>query len=127
MDIDNCLIQCGNILHRAFVPSISPPLTSDNFVQLQNQWGGGCVLSLHDSNFADDWLNDHYEPECLVDLRKIGIGGPVPSMLSVDAPALTIFGPMSEQIIVKGETLSKLSGFPVIIRPATEEPFAIYE
>ena len=127
MDIDNCLIQCSNILCRAFVPSISPPSTSDNFVRLQNQWGGGCVLSVHDSNFADDWLNDHYDHECLVDLRTNGIGGPVPSMLSVDAPALTIFGPMSEWIIEKGETLSKLSGFPVIIRPATEEPFAIFE
>ena len=99
----------------------------DSFVRLQSQCERRCVLSVHDSDLADDWLNDHYEHDCLVDLRKNNIGGPVPSMLSVDAPALTIFGPMSEWIIEKGETLSKLSGFQVIIRPATEEPFAIFE
>ena len=48
-------------------------------------------------------------------------------MLSVDAPALTIFGPMSEQIIEKADALAKNSGFPVIIRPAAEEPFVTFE
>ena len=99
----------------------------DSFVRLQSQCGIRCVLSVHDSDLADDWLNDHYEHDCLVDLRKNNIGGPVPSMLSVDAPALTIFGPMSAHIIEKADTLANLSGFPVMIRPATEEPFATLE
>jgi hypothetical protein len=43
-------------------------------------------------------------------------------MLSVDSPALTIFGLMSSQVIEMADELAKLSGFPVIIRPATEDP-----
>jgi hypothetical protein len=45
-------------------------------------------------------------------------------MLSVDAPALTIFGSMSPQIIQTASQLAELSGFPVTIRPAKEDPSA---
>jgi hypothetical protein len=107
-----------------FVPSVSPPL-SDNFAALQSQWEGGCVLSVHDSGLADDWLDRHYEHECIVNIRKNGIGGPIASMLSIDAPALTIFGSMSSQIIEMAGELAKLSGFPVTIRPVTEDPFVL--
>jgi len=103
---------------------VSPSLTSDDFVRFQRQWEGGCVFSVHDSILADDWLNRHYEHEFLVNLRAMDIGGPLASMLSVDTPALTIFGSMSPQIIGMANQLAKLSGFPIMIRPVTENPSA---
>lgn len=104
------------------VPRVSPPLVYDAGLWLQSQWEGGCVFSVHDSRLADDWLNDHHEHKCLVNLRANGIGGPLPSMLSVDVPALTIFGSMSPQTIKIADELAKLSDFPVIIRPTTDDP-----
>ena len=87
-----------------------------------NQWEGGCLFSVYDSNLADDWVNCYYDHECLVNLRANKIGGPIPSMLSVNAPALAIFGSMSPKMIELADELAKLSSFPVIIRPATEDP-----
>ncbi|KIM73277.1 hypothetical protein PILCRDRAFT_731139 [Piloderma croceum F 1598] len=104
-----------------------PPLALDDSVQLQSQWHGGCILSVHDSGLADDWLYNHYKHEFLVQIRTNNIGGPVASMLSVDVPALTIFAPMSSQIIEMANGLSQLSSFPVIIRPTTEDPSAYFK
>jgi hypothetical protein len=42
-------------------------------------------------------------------------------MLSIDTPALTIFGLMSPQLVEMAAKLAQLSGFPVMIRPVTEE------
>jgi hypothetical protein len=105
-----------------FFRSGSPPLTSDDFIRLQRQWKGGCILSVHDSGLADDWLNHHYEHEYFVQLRANGIGGPVASMLTIDTPALTIFGSISARVVEMAGKLAQLSGFPVMIRPVTEEP-----
>ena len=117
----------GEPLCKAFVFSVSPPLTSDDIAQLQGKWDGGCIFSVHDSSVADDWLYDHYEHECLVNLRANKIGGPIPSMFSVDAPALSIFGSMSSKIIEMARELAKLSGFPVTIRPVTEYPSVLFK
>jgi hypothetical protein len=43
-------------------------------------------------------------------------------MLSIDTPALTIFGLMSARLVEMADELAQLSGFPVMIRPVTEEP-----
>jgi hypothetical protein len=95
---------------------------------LESQWkGGGCILSVHDSGPADDWIDEHYEDEFLVNLRANEIGGPLASMLSVDELALTIFGPMTPQIIKTADELAKLSRFPVIIRPATQDPSVYFK
>jgi hypothetical protein len=95
---------------------------SDDLVRLQSQWKGGCVLSVHDSVLADNWLDYHCDHEFLANLRVYKLGGPVASMLSFDTPALTIFGTISSQVIEIAGELAQLSGFPVIIRPATEDP-----
>ena len=108
-------------------PSVSPPLVADDFVGSRSQWKGGCILSVHDSGPADDWLNQHYEHDLLVDLRANGFGGPVASMLSVDTQALTIFGSMSSKMIEIADMLAQLSGFPVIIRPVTEDPSTYFK
>lgn len=82
---------------------------------------------MHDSTSADDWLDRHYDHECLVTLRANKIGGPVASMLSVDMPALTIFGPMSSQVIHMADKLARLSDFPVTIRPVMEDPSTYFK
>jgi len=43
-------------------------------------------------------------------------------MLSVDSPALTIFGKMSASLIRVAEKLANFSGFPVIVRLLEEDP-----
>jgi hypothetical protein len=102
-------------------------LTSDDFNRIQSQWEGGCVFSVHDSGLADDWLDRYYGHEFLRNLRTNEIGGPVASMLSVDAPGLTIFGSISSELIEMADGLAKLSGFPVMIRPTTEDPSICFE
>jgi len=114
---------CWQCLTKSFVSSVLSPLTSDDFNQLQSQWEGGCIFSVHDSNLADDWLDRHYEHKFLLNLHMREIGGPVASMLSVDVPGLTIFGSISSEVIKMAEGLAKLSGFPVMVRPTTEHPF----
>jgi hypothetical protein len=73
---------------------------------------------------AEQWLDQYYDHDCLQKLRTRGIQGPIPSMLSFDAPALTIFGLMSPQIINIADELANLSGFPIVIRPVMEDPSA---
>jgi hypothetical protein len=48
-------------------------------------------------------------------------------MLSVNAPALTIFGSMSPKMMELADELAKLSNFPVIIRPVAEDPSAHFK
>ena len=123
----NDTIGSGDCLTQSIVCSVSPSLTSNDFIRLQNEWKGGCVFSVHDAVLADNLLNRNYEHECLVNLRANDIGGPIASMLSVDAPALTIFGSMSPRVIEMAKQLAELSSFPVTIRPATEDPSASFE
>jgi hypothetical protein len=93
---------------------------------LESEWKrGGCVLSVYDSALADQWINKHHNDEFIVNLRAKKIGGPVASMLSVDVQALTIFGTMTPRLVKIAEKLAELSAFPVVIRPAMEDP-AVY-
>ena len=43
-------------------------------------------------------------------------------MLSIDSPALIIFGEMSVSLIRVAEMLTNFSGFPVIVRSLKEYP-----
>jgi hypothetical protein len=77
---------------------------------------------VHDSNLVDTWIDLNYEHQFLVLLREKSVGGPLASMLSVESPALTIFGAMSTELIRMANELAELSGFPVIVRPLEEDP-----
>ena len=98
------------------------PLGIDDFTRLKSQWSGGCILSVHDSVLADAWIDTNYEHKCLVALREHNIGGPVASMLSVELPALAIFGTISIPLIQIADELAELSGFLVMVRPLSEDP-----
>jgi hypothetical protein len=79
-------------------------------------------VSVHDSDFVDVWIDVNYDHRFLVLLREKCVGGPVASMLSVESPALTIFGAMSVELIQMANELAELSGLPVIVRPLEEDP-----
>ena len=98
----------------------SKPRTLDK--TLDNKWNGGCILSVWDSDLVDAWVDENYDQPLLVLIRKRHIGGPIPSMLSVDSPALTICGQMSVSLIRVAEKLANLSDFPVIMRSPEEDP-----
>ena len=89
---------------------------------LDHTWNGSCILSVWDSDLADTWVDENYDKPLLVLIPKQHIGGPIPSMLSVDSPALTIFGKMSVYLIRVAEKLANFSGFPVIVRSFEEDP-----
>jgi hypothetical protein len=77
---------------------------------------------VHDSDLVDIWIDLNYEHQFLVQLREKSVGGPLASMLSVESPALTIFGAMSVELIRMANELAELSGLPVIVRPLEEDP-----
>ena len=89
---------------------------------VDHEWNGGCIVSVSDSNLADDWVNKHYDHALLVRIRDKEIRGPFPSMLSVSSAALAIFGVISVSLIRVAEELADFSGFPVIVRPLEEDP-----
>jgi len=89
---------------------------------LDYTWNGGCLLSVWDSDLAEAWVDENYDQPLLVRIRKRHIGGPIPSMLSADSPALTIFGKMSVSLIRVAEKLANFSGFPVIVKSPEEHP-----
>jgi hypothetical protein len=97
-------------------------MSPDDFPCFNSSWDGGCVLSVHDSNLVDSWINENYDHQFLTLLRQKGIGGPIASMLSVESPALAIFGKMSVQLIQTANELAEFSAFPVIIRPLEDDP-----
>ena len=69
------------------------------------------------------WVDENYDNLLLVLIHERQIGGPIPSMLSVDLAVLAIFGTMSVSLISIAGTLANLSYFPVIVRPPEEDPF----
>jgi hypothetical protein len=95
----------------------------DDFTLLSSQWNsGGCVLSVYDSDFADTWIDVHYDHALLVKLRQQGVGGPVAMMLSVESEALAIFGETSARLVHLADELADISGFPVVVRPLGDDP-----
>lgn len=80
------------------------------------------MLSMHDSDCVDAWIDANYDQKCVVTLRENNIGGPIASMLSVKLAALAIFGKISASLIQMAEELAEVSGFPVMIRPFREDP-----
>ncbi|KAJ7899677.1 hypothetical protein B0H13DRAFT_1883764 [Mycena leptocephala] len=66
---------------------------------------------------------DHYEDPLLETMRSHGLGGPIAAMLCPDAQALVIFGSILDSWVLKaGKLLAKEFGFPVMIRPPTDDP-----
>ncbi|KAJ7188967.1 hypothetical protein C8R46DRAFT_1184220 [Mycena filopes] len=102
-------------------PSTPEPLAGlDEFSKhLPN---GGTILSIHRPTTSLAWIEDNYDLPEVKSIRK-KFGGPLAMMLSAEKPALAIFGPHSSRKMAKlAQGLANRSKFPVISRPAADNP-----
>ncbi|KAJ7857901.1 hypothetical protein B0H13DRAFT_1902087 [Mycena leptocephala] len=84
---------------------------------------GGCLISIHEPAEAALWIEDNWDDRLLTFIRHSGCSGPFAWMLSPAEPALAIFGNFEDPIIVNmADSLADLSGFPVVIRPSSDNP-----
>jgi hypothetical protein len=68
-------------------------------------------------------MEDNWNDPVLTSIRNSGCGGPFAWMLSPTKPALAIFGGYNEPVVVNmAQTLAHSSGFPVVIRPPSDNP-----
>ncbi|KAF8171557.1 hypothetical protein K438DRAFT_191867 [Mycena galopus ATCC 62051] len=68
-------------------------------------------------------MEDNWDSSLLNYIRTSGCGGPFAWMLSPTKPALANFGRYNESVVVNmAQNLAEASGFPVVIRPATDNP-----
>ncbi|KAJ7038626.1 hypothetical protein C8F04DRAFT_1179640 [Mycena alexandri] len=97
--------------------------TTNDLTCLQASHGLGALLSVHDPTEAATWIEDHWDSELLTSIRHGGWGGPLSCMLSPEEPALAIFGSYENPTVVNmAQSLTKASGFPVVIRSACDNP-----
>ncbi|KAJ7630140.1 hypothetical protein B0H17DRAFT_541970 [Mycena rosella] len=83
----------------------------------------GCSVSVHEPVAAIAWIENNWEHPLLNSFQDKSCGGPLALMLSPQKPALALFGPYNDpSIATSAQSLAKLSGFPVVIRPLDENP-----
>ncbi|KAJ7887830.1 hypothetical protein B0H14DRAFT_2694749 [Mycena olivaceomarginata] len=85
---------------------------------------GGCLVSTHEPTEATSWLEANWDksPVALI-LHSASWGGPFAWMLSPEEPALVIFGSYKDPVLVDAaQSLANSSGFPVVVRPADDNP-----
>jgi hypothetical protein len=69
------------------------------------------------------WIEDHWDDDLLTSVQNNGCDGPFAWMLAPDEPALAIFGYYNDPKVVNtAQFLAESSGFPVVIRPACDNP-----
>jgi hypothetical protein len=80
-------------------------------------------MSVHEPTEAASWIEENWENPFLTSIQKSSCGGPFACMLSPTEPALAIFGCYDNPVVVNiAESLAGLSGFPVVIRPPSDNP-----
>ncbi|KAJ7033425.1 hypothetical protein C8F04DRAFT_1104696 [Mycena alexandri] len=88
---------------------------------------GGTILSIHRPTTSLAWLEENYNLPVVKFIRKKFVG-PLAMMLFPDTPALAIFGPHSSQKMARlAQGLANKSRFPVISRPAADNPMLQFE
>ncbi|KAJ6448586.1 hypothetical protein C8R45DRAFT_1046037 [Mycena sanguinolenta] len=88
---------------------------------------GGNAHSTHRPVDAENWVELNYDSILLKSLRTVGLGGPLATMLSIDMPALAIFGSfLDDRVLELAQMLSEASALPVMIRPAADNPITIF-
>jgi hypothetical protein len=84
---------------------------------------GGCLIGLAYDVECQNWVDEHFNDDLIVDIGKRGIGGPLPSMMGINKPALVLFGsPAAEEVLHSAEALANYSKYPVIIKSSAENP-----
>ncbi|KAJ7859320.1 hypothetical protein B0H14DRAFT_2746942 [Mycena olivaceomarginata] len=107
---------------RPETPVDSFTIQDSAFIQA-NLGAEGCLVSVHEPTEAASWTEDNLNDPVLTSIRNSGCGGPFAWMLSPTKPALAIFGSYNEPVVVNmAQTLAHSSGFPVVIRPPSDNP-----
>ncbi|KAJ7840650.1 hypothetical protein B0H13DRAFT_1910624 [Mycena leptocephala] len=85
---------------------------------------GGIILSVYQPATSLAWLEENHNMPIMKFIRNHEIySGPVAMMLFPDTSAIAIFGPHSEEKMAKlAQKLANISNFPVIARPAPDDP-----
>lgn len=82
---------------------------------------GGCLIALVCDMDCQTWLEEHFDDDLLVKIRERGIGGPLPSVMGVNQPALVLFGASADSDVLHfAEVLANHSMYPVIVQPLSE-------
>ncbi|KAJ7127950.1 hypothetical protein C8R44DRAFT_979446 [Mycena epipterygia] len=114
----------GDDVPQTYGSSTSKSLSMNDVNCLHTNLGmGGCVVSVHEPIEAAAWIENNWGNPLLASIQDSGCCGPVPFMLFPTKPALAIFGGPDDPFLTSAaESLAKLSGFHVVIRPAGENP-----
>jgi hypothetical protein len=88
-----------------------------------NVLAGGCATSIYRSVEAENWVEQNHDTALLKSIRSVGLGGPLATMVSLDMPALAIFGSaLDDRVLELAKTLSEVSTFAVMVRSAADDP-----
>ncbi|KAJ7286917.1 hypothetical protein C8J57DRAFT_1282345 [Mycena rebaudengoi] len=91
---------------------------------LENLPDGGSIVSVHQPTASLAWVEENYDTHLVYSVRY-EFSGPLAMMLFPDTPALAIFGPHSDKQLVKlARELANESNFPVVVRPAADNPIS---
>ncbi|KAF7341910.1 Protein cps3 [Mycena sanguinolenta] len=121
----------GFVSHKYGVPDLGDgqprtlvdSFTTNDLTGVQGHLGLRGLVSVHDSEEAASWVENHWDDDLLTTFQNDGWSGPVSCMLSPEEPALAIFGSYENpRIVDMAQSLAEVSGFPVIIRPACDNP-----
>jgi hypothetical protein len=84
---------------------------------------GGCSISVHEPVAAVAWIENNWDHSLLSSFQNNNCDGPLPMMLFPTRPALALFGSYHDPFVTDAaQSLAKLSGFPVVIRPSSDNP-----
>ncbi|KAJ6489787.1 hypothetical protein C8R45DRAFT_1213238 [Mycena sanguinolenta] len=88
---------------------------------------GGRFLSAHSPDAALVWIENHYEDDLLITIRKHGLGGPLSAMLSPNVQTLVLFGSILDGWVLEvARLLADVSKFPVMIQPLANNPVTLW-
>ncbi|KAJ7809113.1 hypothetical protein B0H14DRAFT_2608282 [Mycena olivaceomarginata] len=99
-------------------------VTTNDVTSIQANLGSrGCLISVHEPIETSTWIEINWDNPLLTSIRRNGCDGPFAMMLSSEQPALAFFGSHFDPLMANAaETLARLSGFPVLIRPSGDNP-----
>ncbi|KAF8175435.1 hypothetical protein K438DRAFT_1771058 [Mycena galopus ATCC 62051] len=108
-------------------PQSTSSLSHDDMSKLKAKFeDGGSVGSIDNPAAAVAWIENNWEDPLLLSIQKKGYDGPFAQMLFLGKPALALFGPRTDKFLRDSAgSLTKLSGFPVVIRPSSDAPRSV--
>ncbi|KAJ7614929.1 hypothetical protein FB45DRAFT_1035728 [Roridomyces roridus] len=96
--------------------------TEDQCFVKSNSAQATFLVSAHEPADAAEWIEHNWDGSVLASIRGSGCYGPLACMLSPQEPALALFGWNDPRITAMAQELAEVSGFPVMIRPPSDNP-----